>query len=124
MSERTAIVERSGQHPGNEVALACVCGDKADIDTSPRVFASAHGNWVRVTTKREWGDDEWKWTTSMALSHAEGGGKGYADDKVVSEITLDNFPDRILISRKGDLIVLGHFSRGTPLRRRVEEPRR
>jgi hypothetical protein len=90
--------------------LPAGAGEKADIDTSPRVFASANGKyWVRVTTKRDWGGDKWNWTTKMVVSHADGGRTGYADDKVVSETTLDTFPARMLVSDKGDLIVLGHF---------------
>jgi hypothetical protein len=80
-------------------------GEKPDIDTSPRTFASANGKyWVRVTTKREIGDVN-KWTTTLTVSHAEGGNA----DKVLSTTTLDTFPDRILVSDKGDMTVLGHF---------------
>lgn len=86
-----------------------VASDKADIDTSPRVFASANGKyWVRLTTKREMGHVN-KWTTKMVVSHADGGAKGYADEKVISEITLDNFPARLLVSDRGHIITLGHF---------------
>lgn len=92
------------------VSHPLAASDKADIDTSPRVFAAAGGKyWVRVTTKREWGGERWNWTTTMALSHAEGGRAGYAADKVVAEFTLDVFPARVLVTDRGEMITLGHF---------------
>ena len=90
-------------------ATAACASDKADIDTSPRVFASASGKyWVRVTTRREMAEVN-RWTTTLTLYHADGGNKGYADEKVVSETALDNFPARILVSDKGHMTTLGHF---------------
>lgn len=94
---------------GLALAAPADAGEKADIDTSPRVFASASGKYyVRVTTKREWTDDGSKWTTRLTLSHAEGGRTGYADDRVVSETVIDTFPMRMLVSEFGDMIALSH----------------
>jgi hypothetical protein len=83
-------------------------GRKRDIDTSPRVFASANGRyWVRVTTRREMGDEGSRWTTQMVVSHAQDCAE---EEKVASRTTLDTFPDRVLVSDKGDIIIIGQYA--------------
>jgi hypothetical protein len=87
--------------------LANAGSGKADIDTSPRVFASASGKyWVKVTTKRGMTSEAPKWATKLSVYHAR---EGADEETVMSRTTLDIFPDRMLVSDKGDLIVLGHF---------------
>jgi hypothetical protein len=82
-----------------------IAGDKPDIDTSPRVFASASGKyWVRITTKREMRDVN-RWTTTMVVYHADGCAE---EEKIVSKTTLTTFPRQVLVSNFGEVITLGH----------------
>jgi len=62
---------------------------------------------VRITTKREMTGDGSKWTTQMVVYHAE---QCAEEEKVRSKTSLDIFPREMLVSDKGDLIMLGHFN--------------